>query len=347
MVLAIKLAKDHKIAMKSLKSIRNKLFFWYATSLISVTAFFYLAVHTFTLPYRNVLFLLLLAVLALEGFFIVRKMTNGITKLSFKIKSITSKNLNEKISDITSEDEIGELADSFNQLLTRLDEAFQRESQFIGDVAHELKTPLSGLKASVELTLSRERTKEEYKEALVEALADSNRISGILKNIMDLAWSQAEGSQKGESVVDLSSVVEEIKELAIKLAFDKNIIIRSSIESKVCVLGHSDKLLRAFLNIVDNAVKFTPRKGRVTLDLCKTGDKAIFRVKDSGVGISKAELHRVFERFYRGTKTDKTFGSGLGLAIVQAIIKAHRGTINVKSKTGKGTSFIISLPLAK
>ena len=326
--------------MKPLKSIRSKLFFWYATSLVSITAFFYLAVHIFALPYGNLLFLILLIALALEGLFIIRKMTNGLLKLSSKIKTITSKNLNEKITDIDSDDEIGELADSFNQLLTRLDEAFKR------DIAHELKTPLSSQRASIELTLSKDRTKKEYQEALTEVLADSNRISGTLKNILDLAWSQAEEAQRGEVIINLSEVIEEIKEIATKLAFDKNITIAGSIELGVSISGRSDKLSRAFLNIVDNAIKFTPKKGTITIDLSKKSDAAILRVKDTGIGISDEELPHIFERFYRGSKTDKTFGSGLGLAIAQAVVKAHKGTINVKSKVGKGSEFTIFLPLS-
>src|SRR3989338_9258407 len=173
--------------MKPLKSLRGKLFFWYATSLITVTAFFYLAVHFYSLPYGNLIFFILLLILAIEGFFIIRKMTSGITELSSKIKTITSKNLDEKITNIGSDDEIGELAGSFNQLLDRLNEAFKRERQFIGDVAHELKTPLSIQRSGLEVTISKGRTNEEYKTAISEAIEDNNRISETLNNILDLA----------------------------------------------------------------------------------------------------------------------------------------------------------------
>src|SRR3989337_1884102 len=152
--------------MKPIKSLRGKLFFWYITSLITVTSFFYFAVHIYTLPYRNIFFTVLLIFLALEGFFIVRKMTDGLIKLSSKIKTITSKNLNEKVTGVDTEDEIGELAFSFNQLLDRLLLAFKRERQFIGDVAHELKTPLSTQRSAIEVALSKNRSPEEYKEIL-------------------------------------------------------------------------------------------------------------------------------------------------------------------------------------
>lgn len=332
--------------MKAFKTFRGRLFFWYATSLVTISAFFYLAIHIFRLPYGNILFFLLLLALALEGFFIIRKLTDELAQLSSKIKSITSKNLNEKVTDIDSEDEIGEMADSFNQLLSRLDEAFKRERQFIGDVAHELKTPLSGQRASLELTLTKDRSTQEYKKAIEEALIDSNRISGTVKSILDLAWSQAEDAQKGRTAVNLSEVVSEIKEIATKLSLDKNITIGGSVDNGIIVSGRSDKLSRAFLSIVDNAIKFTPQKGTITIDFSKKNDSAVFRVRDNGSGISEQDLPHIFERFYRGSKADKTFGSGLGLAIVQAVVKAHNGTVDVKSKVGKGTIFTISLPLA-
>lgn len=329
--------------MRSFKTFREKLFFWYAASLITVSAFFYLAIHIFNLPYGDILFLILLLVLALEGFFIIRELISKLTRLSSKIKSITSNNLNEKLIDISSEDEIGEMANSFNQLLGRLDDAFKRERQFIGDIAHELKTPLAGQRASLELTLSKDRPKEDYETAIKEALNDSNRISGTLKNILDLAWSQADNIRQGETAVNLSEVAAEIKEIAIKLAYDKNITISGSIENGITVPGHIDKLSRAFLNIVDNAVKFTPQKGHITINLSKKNDMAEFSVSDNGAGISENDLLHVFDRFYRGSKTDKTFGSGLGLAIVQAVIKAHRGTIDIKSKVGQGTTVVVNL----
>lgn len=330
--------------MKLQKSLRGKLFFWYATSLVTITAFFYFAVHIFSLPYGNFIFLILLLLLALEGLFIINKMTSGLTKLSTKIKTITSKNLSQKVTGINQKDEIGELADSFNQLLDRLAEAFQRERQFIGDVAHELKTPISGLRGGLELVLTRDRSKEEYKKAIEEAVIDTNRISDTLKNILDLAWSQADDGQKGEIKINLSEIVIEIKEITTKLAYNKNITVEGSIEPGIQVSGRRDKLSRALLNIVDNAVKFTQKDGTVTVDLFRKNGTCAFLVKDTGIGISQKDLPHIFDRFYRGSKTDKTFGSGLGLAISKAIIKAHKGTIEVKSKVGQGSLFTIVLP---
>ncbi len=330
--------------MKRFNTFRNRLILWYATSLLTITAFFYIGIHILRLPNGDIVYFLLVFVLALQGLFIIRKLTDGLTYLSSKIQTITSKNLNEKITEINRDDEIGEMAHAFNQLLSRLDEAFRREGQFIGDVAHELKTPLSVQRASLELTLSKDRSKEDYKIAIEEALSDSNRISTTIKNILDLAWSNTEDAQKGATTINISEVVTEVKEVATKLAFDKNLIINGSIDKDVIISGRKDKLFRAFLNIVDNAVKFSPNNASITIDLRTKNNLAVFQVKDNGLGIHKEDLPYVFERFYRGSRTDKIFGSGLGLAIVQAVVKAHQGTIDITSKVGKGTFVAVSLP---
>ncbi len=329
-----------------MKSIRGKLFFWYATSLISISALFYLAVHIFSLPYGNLLFLLLLIFLALEGLLIIRKMTDGLTKLSSKIKSITSNNLNEKVTDIGDEDEIKELSVTFNSLLDRLHSAFTRERQFIGDLAHELKTPLAAQRATIEVALSKDRSKKEFRDVLVESLVDNNQLSSTLKNILDLAWAEADSTKLQFKRVNLSQIVEDAKDLTIKMVHKKQIVVEGIVEPDIFIAGKKDKLFRSILNIVDNAVTYTPEKGTITISLHKKNEQAIIRILDTGVGIDPKDLPHIFERFYRGSINDKTFGSGLGLAIAASTIAAHQGTVEVKSKMGKGSEFTIFLPLS-
>ncbi len=326
-------------------SIRSKLFFWYTISIVSVAAFFYLAIHVFNLPYGNWLFLVLLVVLALEGLFIIRKMISGLTKLSSKINTITSKNLSEKVTGIDTQDEIGELAESFNQLLARLDEAFNRERQFIGDVAHELKTPVATLKSGIELALSKHRTSQQYKQALSDTLIDVDRLSITIKNILDLAWLGAENTTNKDSNFDLSSALNEFTEIAVKLSAQKHINFESSIEPGITIFGAEDKISRAVLNIIDNAIKYTQAGGSVFLSLKQKNNQVIIQVKDTGAGISTADLPHIFDRFYRGSKTAKTIGSGLGLAIAHGIITSHHGDIKISSTLGHGTTVTISIPL--
>ncbi len=193
--------------------------------------------------------------------------------------------------------------------------------------------------------MAKDRTKEEYKAELTELLKDTNRLATRIKNILDLAWSEADTARALKETVNLSDIVIQLKEVAEKMAVEKGISVTGSIEKEILVRGHEDKLFRSVLNLIDNAVSYTPKKGNVSLSLKKRSSQAIVIVKDTGVGIPESDLPNIFDRFYRGSRTNKTFGSGLGLAIVQGIITAHRGTIEVESKVGRGTTFTISLPL--
>ena len=281
------------------------------------------------------------------GFLFAKSAMRPIAQISEKIKRITSENLNERVYVPDTKDEVEELAVSFNSLLDRLHESFKRERQFIGNVAHELKTPLATQRSDIEVTLSKERGKDEYKRSLTETLADNNRIATTLKNILDLAWSEEELARGQGEVINLPEMVTELIDLATKMASPKHINITSFIDKNIKVTGNQDKLSRAILNIIDNAIKYTPDKGKINLSLRLKRQDAVLIIKDTGIGISQKDLPHIFERFYRGSKTDKIMGSGLGLAIVQGIIHAHRGSIEVKSKVGHGTTCTILLPLVR
>lgn len=280
------------------------------------------------------------------GHLLARKAMEPVSNISRKLAKITSDNLNERVDVPKTSDELEELAKTFNNLFDRIAQAFSRERQFIGNVAHELKTPVATLRSGIELTISKERTNKQYQRAFNETLIDVNRLSTIMKNILDLAWLGSENARPGENQLNLSVTLVELKEIATKLAAPKHITIKGKIESNISIVGVEDKISRAILNIVDNAIKFTPIDGTITLALHKKKNMVIIEVKDTGVGISQKELTHIFERFYRGSKTAKTLGSGLGLAIAQGIIKAHKGEIEVSSKVAKGTSVVITLPLA-
>lgn len=281
------------------------------------------------------------------GRLIAGKIIRPISAISNKMAEISSEHLGDRAINPGSGDEIEKLVTTFNSLLDRLQESFQRERQFIGDVAHELKTPIATLRSGIELTLSKVRTKEEYKSSFHETLVDVNRLSTTIKNILDLAWLGAENAQQMENHFDLSVVLSDLREIADKLAAQKHIKIKVDIEPGVVISGAEDKVTRAVLNVIDNAIKFTPSGGSVTVSLHKKMGEAVIKIKDTGIGISKKELPHVFERFYRGSKVAKTLGSGLGLAIAKGIITAHKGKFVLISKVGHGTSVIIFLPLHK
>lgn len=278
------------------------------------------------------------------GYLLAKSAIQPITSISEKLKKISSENLDERVTVPNTHDEIKELAVTFNNLLDRLSLAFKRERQFIGDVAHELKTPLATQRSNIEVIRSKDRNKKEYIKALDETLIDNKRMAETLKNILDLAWLEAEVTTRFE-IFDFSDLIEEIRELATKMASSKNIKIMGETVPKIKIYGKRDKLFHAILNIVDNAVKYTHEKGTVFITLHKTPHKVHLQIKDDGVGIPKSDLPHVFERFYRGSKNEKTSGSGLGLAIARTIINSHHGKIDIESKVEHGTIVSVSFPI--
>ncbi len=327
-------------------NLRTRLFSWYLVSLIILAIFFYAAVHIFMLPYSSELFFVLLFILAVAGFFTVKNITSSLTNLSEQMRLISSHNLDKHIKGIHSNDEIGELAKSFNEVLDRLNDAFKREQQFIADVAHELKTPLSTQRSGLEITLSKNRGVREYKAAIDEALQENNQISSTLNNVLDLAWSETPYELKQMEKLNLSELMDELKDIALKMAIQKHITVDRSIKKNIYITSIKDKLARAILNIIDNAIKYTPPDGTVSISLGKKNDKGMIVIADTGVGIMEQDIPHISDRFYRGSKTEKILGSGLGLAISKSIILSHRGEIKIKSIVGKGSTFTILLPLA-
>jgi len=331
---------------KPVDSLIKRLFFWYVGSLTLVAIFIILVVHVFAFKNGFYFIFFLFLTLAMLGFIIINKITESLTYLSSRMRMISSKNLNERVDGIDSHDEIGELAQTFNQLLDRLHLAFKREQQFIADVAHELKTPLSTLRSTLEIALNHKRTDDEYRQSLKEAVQETHRVSSTLKNVLDLAWSETPMEQKNAVSFNLSELMDELFELAEKMGLKKNIKVSGSFDENIIITGFKEKLGRTVLNIIDNAIKYVPTSGKIEINLKKEKNHAIITIKDNGVGISADDLPHIFDRFYRGSTKEKTFGSGLGLAIAKAIVNSHRGEIEVKSEIGKGTIFIITLPLA-
>ncbi|OGM26613.1 hypothetical protein A3D00_01235 [Candidatus Woesebacteria bacterium RIFCSPHIGHO2_02_FULL_38_9] len=291
----------------------------------------------------GVVFILLIIPTILAVRLLAIKILQPILTIGDKMKEISSEHLDERVENPNSRDEIEKLVTTFNGLLDRLQGSFERERQFIGDVAHELKTPVATIKSGIELILSKERTKVEYKKELNETLTDVNKLSGNLKNILDLAWMGTENINSFKNKFNLSETVSELGEIATKLAREKSIKIQEEVDKNIFVHGSKDKITRAVLNVIDNAIKYTPKAGLVSISLHQKSDNAIIEIKDNGVGITEKELPHIFERFYRGSKTERILGSGLGLAIAQNIIKSHQGEIRVVSKVGKGTSVKITL----
>lgn len=280
------------------------------------------------------------------GVVLAKRAMKPISNINDKLGRISSSNLSERIPNPGTKDEFEDLANTSNDLLDRIEEAFGRERQFIGDVAHELKTPLSAFKGSVEIALARTRSVEEYKQVLEGLSGDAQRLEKTLGNVLDLAWSESETSGQTGTKFNLSELVKELAEIADKLAYSKKIKIISRVQEKVFIEGKKDRIFRSLLNILSNAIKYTGEDGEINIWLYNQKKQAIVNIKDTGIGISKKDLPHIFERFYRSGRVSADSGSGLGLAIARSIVTSCKGEIRVSSRIGKGTTFNILLPLA-
>ena len=270
-----------------------------------------------------------------------------VKSIAEKMKKIDSGNLKDRLEIKETGDEIEELSHSFNYLLSRLEESFDRERQFIADIAHELKTPLTIIRSSMEVVLGKNRSNNDYRKTMEETVKVVDRLSGVVNDVLELARSKTEQDSNLFKTADLTSVVRDISELTEKLAVSKRISVSQKITSGVTIPGERQKLFRALFNLADNAVKYTPASGKIGIRLEKEKDHALFEISNTGKGIQPAELPNIFNRFYQGTGDRDTQGSGLGLAICKSIIEAHKGKISVFSQPGKTTVFKIHLPLTK
>lgn len=299
------------------------------------------------------------------GQFLASKALKPVDQITQTARMITSQNLNQRIPPPKVRDEIARLAETFNEMITRLDQSFRQIKQFSSDASHELKTPLTILRGEVEVTLRKERTSSEYQQILRSNLEEVNRMTQIVNDLLLLSKADNGEIQFNLKEMDLSEILREIVAQAHILARAKNLHIHTLLpEERVTVLGDHLRIRELVLNLIENAIKYTEEGGGITIYLSKDGvtssgkegagsremennGLAEIKVTDTGIGIAKEDQERIFDRFFRVDKarSREQGGSGLGLSICKWIVEAHQGEISVESEIGKGSSFIVRLPL--
>lgn len=292
------------------------------------------------------IFLALIAA-GLGGRVIATKALEPVDRLTRAARAITSRNLAERVEVPPSHDELAHLAETFNQMIARLHEAFARERRFTEDAAHELRTPLAILRSDLEIALRRERSAEEYRQVLQRGLEEILRLDKLAEDLLLLA-----SSESGQAVLERAplrldllgrEVFEQIRSRAEARRLD--LTLQDS-GDPLLVLGDERRLRQLLLNLLENALKFTLAGGRITLRLSRTPTRARLEVEDTGCGIPPEDLPHIFERFYRRPAKEAS-GSGLGLAISRWIVEAHGGRIWAESEVNRGSRFICELPLAE
>jgi heavy metal sensor kinase len=307
-----------------------------------------LIIERATRTYYTITPLLILAFSGL-GWVIAGRALKPITDVARTAQMVTGENLGLRIPPRNAGDELDDLIASFNGMVDRLEESFTQIRQFTVDASHELRTPLTTIRGELEVALLTARNEEQYREAILLAIDEVDRLAKVVRALLQL--SQAESGQVAlaEERVDLSAVAHEVAE-----RFEPQAELsrqRLEVEAPRPVFASGDRLQldRLVSNLVTNAIKYTPEGGRITVGVVEADGMAQLVVSDNGRGIAKEHLPHLFERFYRvpDGNADAEKGLGLGLSFVAWIVRAHRGTIDVESEPGRGTSFRVRLPLAQ
>lgn len=281
------------------------------------------------------------------GWFLAKQALKPVTAITETARRIEAENLNERIEIKVPQDEIGRLASTMNEMIGRLEKSFKQIRQFTGDASHELKTPLTIMKGEIEIALRSKGDPRYLREVLASNLEEIDRMSYIVRNLLDLAKMDVEKGTTAHDVVDLGKVVSDRCEQLRRLALDSGVRLDMLENKGLFVRGDHVRISQLIFNLIDNAIKYTPAGGSVEALLRREGDRAVFKVRDTGIGIAAEDLPYIFDRFYRVDKARKNVGgAGLGLSICKEIAEAHGGTITVESVIGRGSIFTVSLPIA-
>jgi heavy metal sensor kinase len=296
--------------------------------------------------FAGVLLVLLLA--SAGGYFLARKSLAPIASMNNQTQRISAENLSARLDVTNSRDELGHLATTINDLIARLENAFKEQQRFIADASHELRTPLAVLRGETEVALGKTRTVEEYQQSLSLIQDEAERLSRIVEDLFILARQPINTrAALNKERVSLNEAVRDCARAAQVLAFRKGVRLKVENDSpSIDLNGDEDLIKRMLLNLLDNAVKYTPAGGEISLALVRQNGNAEIVVRDTGIGISAEAQPRVFDRFYRVDKARaRTMGgAGLGLSIAQWIVEVHGGSINLLSTPGHGSTFTIVLP---
>ncbi|MGB8263330.1 MAG: HAMP domain-containing sensor histidine kinase, partial [Dehalococcoidales bacterium] len=279
------------------------------------------------------------------GFFLVKRMLKPIRNITQTAQDIEENNLSRRL-DVWSNDELGKLAATLNQMFERLEQSFSREHQFTADVSHELRTPLAIAQGEATLSLQQERSAEEYRRTIETISRETANLSNIINRLLFLAQSDS-GQTLPLEDIGLKSLLMELSSDAEILFEEKNIHFKLDAPNDVIIKGDKIRLRECILNLLDNAVHYTPCNGSIATTLDTKDNYATIAVKDTGIGIPENQFTNIFQRFHRVDKSRSRSGGGvgLGLAICQRIVELHQGKITVESKEGVGSVFTVYLPL--
>ncbi|HEY8054682.1 MAG TPA: ATP-binding protein [Terriglobales bacterium] len=292
---------------------------------------------------------------AVGGSVMAKRTLKPVTDMTHAVQSITASNLSRRLPTRGRQDELEELAETFNAMIARLQQSFDKMNEFAANVSHELRTPLQAMQGETELALIAEAPVAECRRVLESNLEEIDRLNRMIRNLLMLAQADAGEMRPRLEEMDLNELVRDLVEQMRVVAEARNLDLRAHTSAPVPVRADSLRLRQMMLNLIDNAVKYTPPGGRIEVRVERAPAagraEARVQVRDSGVGIAGDDLPFIFDRFYRADKSRTrgiagVEGCGLGLPIVKWVAETHGGSVEVVSAPGQGTSFTVHLPLA-
>ena len=288
------------------------------------------------------------AVALAGGWVLVGRALKPVEEITHRAEGITSRNLSDRLPVLPTGDELEHLTQALNRMIIRLDEAFQHNRRFMADASHELRTPLTILRGELEAMVRVERDAD-GRMAIGSLLEEVERLAHLVENLFALSRLDAGLAQTKHQSFDLAKLVSATSEQMCLLAEDKRLEITCQAPHPVLVAGDRARVKQVIVNLLDNAIKYTPAQGRVKLFVYAREREAVCEVCDDGMGIPAEAIPHVFDRFFRvdAARNRDSGGAGIGLSIVKAICLAHGGRVEVKSTPGQGSTFRVFFPLAQ
>lgn len=282
----------------------------------------------------------------LGGLYLANKALAPVHDVTMRARKITAENLDQSIPPRDVDDEIGRLVNTMNDMIRRLHASFALTRQFSSDASHELRTPLTIMRGEIELALRSEKTPGEYRRILSSTLEEILRLKSIIDNLLTLGKADHGVYDMKLEEVHLDELIKELFADSEMLAESKHIQVELTKAEPVTIVGDKGRLHQLFLNIVDNAIKYTPDGGHVAISVERRNGTVLVAVEDTGIGIPDSDLDKIFDRFYRVDKarSREMGGTGLGLSIAKWIAELHRGSISVESELNRGSKFTVSIP---
>jgi heavy metal sensor kinase len=291
----------------------------------------------------------MLVVATSGGYFLVRRALAPVVKIAGSAEQITLHNLTERLPVAETGDELERLSVSLNHMIARLEDALQHNRRFIADASHELRTPLTIMRGELESIVDEAQFAPEAKRTAASVLEEVERLARIVEGLFAVSRLDAGEAQKEWVQFDLAMLATSTAEQMCLLAEDKNIGIATYAPRPVAIEGDRARLKQVIVNLLDNAIKYTPEGGKIRLSVVAINGKAVLEVEDNGIGIPASAQPHIFERFFRVDKarSREMGGAGLGLSIVKSICAAHGARVDFQSAEGAGSRFKVELPLAE